>query len=237
MLDFIGCGSAFNTALGNNCAYYKKGDTLLLIDCGSTTFAGLTRSSLLTGIRHIYVLVTHLHPDHIGSLGDLIFYSHFINHSRITVLSPDIGRVAELLKLMGVAGNYFELVRLEDRYQLKNHEIDLEIEAYPASHVAEMACFGYLLRGEAGTVYYSGDAKTINADILEMLYQNQVDLLYQDTCNLEREFIPHLSYEQLCQTVQTPFRSRVYCMHLDEGFDSEKAKKDGFRVVELKRKG
>jgi len=35
MLKFIGSGSAFNTKLGNNSAYYKEGNQMLLIDCGS----------------------------------------------------------------------------------------------------------------------------------------------------------------------------------------------------------
>lgn len=236
MLDFIGCGSAFNTALGNNCAFYKNGNTLLLIDCGNTTFSSLQRDKLLDGIHHIFVLVTHLHPDHIGSLGDLIFYSHFVNNSDITIFSPDIEHVAELLKLMGMSGSFCGLVRLEHEYKLMNADVDMVVKAYPAQHVNDMACFGYLIKLGENTVYYSGDAKTIKEDILEMLYQDEVDVLYQDTCTVEKAFIPHMSYQKLCESVKPAFRNRVFCMHLDEDFDTEKAKKDGFRVVELKPK-
>lgn len=236
MLDFIGCGSAFNTALGNNCAFYKNGKTLLLIDCGNTAFSSLQRNGLLEDVQHIFVLVTHLHPDHIGSLGDLIFYSHFVNHSEITVFSPDIEHVAELLKLMGMSGSFCRLVRLEEEYKLRNQDIDIMVKAYPAQHVNDMACFGYLIKLGKNKVYYSGDAKTISGDILEMLYNDKIDAVYQDTCTVENAFIPHMSYEKLCDTVKPAFRNRVFCMHLDEDFDSEKAKKDGFRVVELKLK-
>ncbi|WAH38331.1 MBL fold metallo-hydrolase [Alicyclobacillus dauci] len=77
MLNFVGCGSAFNTALGNNSAYMKFDDTLFMIDCGSANFGRIKRANLLDGIKHIDVLITHLHPDHIGSLGDLIFYTYY----------------------------------------------------------------------------------------------------------------------------------------------------------------
>ena len=73
MLDFLGLGSAFNTDLGNTSAYIKKNTSLLLIDCGSTVFSKLHRIGLLDGVSDIYVIITHTHADHIGSLSDLIF--------------------------------------------------------------------------------------------------------------------------------------------------------------------
>ena len=82
MLRFIGTGSAFHTRLGNNSAYIKEKDRLLLIDCGGMVFHRLKESGLLEGITELYILITHPHPDQVGSLGDLLFYAYYkLQHS------------------------------------------------------------------------------------------------------------------------------------------------------------
>lgn len=73
MLKFIGIGSAFNTDLGNTSAYIKKEDRMLLIDCGGTVFHELQKQKLLEGVNQIYMIITHTHPDHVGSVGEVIF--------------------------------------------------------------------------------------------------------------------------------------------------------------------
>ena len=78
MLKFIGTGSAFNTKLGNTSAYIKDNNTLLLIDCGELTFARILSLNLLDDVNEVHIAITHTHPDHIGSLGSLIFYCFFI---------------------------------------------------------------------------------------------------------------------------------------------------------------
>ena len=76
-LTFIGRGSAFNVKEGNTSSYIKKGGHLLLIDCGSDVFKNLIEKNILKDVSEVDVLLTHMHPDHFGSLGDLIFYTYF----------------------------------------------------------------------------------------------------------------------------------------------------------------
>lgn len=75
-IKFLGNGSAFNEELGNNSAFIKdeKLNKLLLIDCGSSVFGSLLKAGILNGVKEVNVLITHLHPDHVGSLGDLFFF-------------------------------------------------------------------------------------------------------------------------------------------------------------------
>ena len=40
-LNFLGIGSAFQTSLYNNCAYFIEDNELFLIDCGETAFEQL----------------------------------------------------------------------------------------------------------------------------------------------------------------------------------------------------
>ena len=78
MLKFIGTGSAFNQDLGNTSAYIKDGETLLLIDCGETVFQRIKEIKLLDDVKKVYIVITHNHSDHIGSLGSLVEYLYFI---------------------------------------------------------------------------------------------------------------------------------------------------------------
>ena len=68
VIRFLGCGSAFNPLMGNTSAYFKKGDNLFLIDAGETVFSELFKRKLLAESENIYVLITHTHGDHVGSL-------------------------------------------------------------------------------------------------------------------------------------------------------------------------
>ena len=54
MLNFIGVGSAFNTELGNNSAFIKKQNSLILVDCGGTVFHKLQELNILDGLENLY---------------------------------------------------------------------------------------------------------------------------------------------------------------------------------------
>ncbi|EIT84264.1 metal-dependent hydrolase [Fictibacillus macauensis ZFHKF-1] len=235
MINFIGCGSAFHTELGNNGAYMKHNNHLFLIDCGSATFERLQRFRLLDDVDHITVLLTHTHPDHVGSLGDLIFYSYYVIGSlspRVTVLSPPDLHVQDLLTHMGVTPTFYTAQELTETAVLK--AFSLTIEAIPTIHAPELACYGYLLSQEGTTIYYSGDSQIIPARIQTMLAQNELHALYQDTCSFDTPGNVHLSLAKLQALIPPERRSRVWCMHLDAQFSSNDAKALGFGVVEVK---
>lgn len=88
-LKFLGIGSAFNTELGNTSAFIKENNSLFLIDCGGTVFSKLQELKILEGVKKVYIAITHSHPDHVGSLGDLIFYSYYTLKATVTILFPD----------------------------------------------------------------------------------------------------------------------------------------------------
>ena len=76
-LEFLGRGSGYNVTEGNTCAFIKKDDTLLLIDCGESIFKEIIKKNLIDGIKNIHVLITHMHSDHIDSLGSFVGYCHW----------------------------------------------------------------------------------------------------------------------------------------------------------------
>ncbi|MDM5333917.1 MBL fold metallo-hydrolase [Ureibacillus composti] len=236
MLSFIGCGSAFNTELGNNSAFIKKGRVLLLIDCGSSTFSKIHQSHLLKDVEEICVLLTHTHPDHVGSLGDLIFYGYYamgtMAESNVHVYAPKKLKIKELLKMMGVEENTYKLTEFatQDAYQYEDFE--MTFEAVPVNHVKDLDCYSYILHYENKAIYYSGDCSDIPNHILEWLHDGKFDVFYQDTCKADYNGNPHLSLRKLDDLIEWKIRDRVYCMHLDAGFPKDIAIKMGFNIVE-----
>lgn len=236
MLKFIGCGSAFNTNLGNNSAYIKNGNKLLLIDCGSSTFSKIMEMNLLDGIDHIYVLITHTHPDHVGSLGDLIFYSYYsmgkMGESCLTILSPKDININVVLKSMGVQHGLYHHKTFTNIVFI-DLNITVMFNAIKVNHVPELKCYGYEIFIGDECYYYSGDCNEIPKFILKNLHKGHYDRFYQDTCIADYEGNVHLSLKKLDELIGEDMRDKVYCMHLDGAFNNDKAKELGFNVVSL----
>lgn len=235
MLQFIGTGSAFNTKLGNNSAFIKKDNTLFMIDCGSNTFDRILQSNLLEDVEHIYVLMTHTHPDHIGSLGDLIFYSYYsmgkMGEPCLTVLAPKELTTNVILKAMGVTTQLYHSEKFNESFYLQKDGLDIFIDGRKVNHVAELPSYGYVLMYNEENCYYSGDTNGISPNIISNLEKGAFDYFYQDTCKADYEGNVHLSLRKLEELIKPEWRSRVYCMHLDQGFVREEAESLGFNVA------
>ncbi len=230
-LKFIGSGSALNTSLGNNSAFIKEGKSLLLIDCGSTTFSRMQDLSLLDDINNIYVLITHRHPDHISSLGDLIFYANYTLRISITILTPEKNNITKLLKYMGVERGLYNIIQLTKQYKLINEDFEVGISFVQVSHVSYLECYGYILDYRNIKIYYSGDANDVPKEVLNEFYEKKIDYIYHDVCSYEYTDNLHMYIEKLCTFFNKENRNRVFCMHYDEGFDKHKALQLGFMLV------
>ena len=234
MLSFIGTGSAFNTSLGNNNAYIKKGESLLLIDCGSSTFAKIQERNLLEGIKRVFVLMTHTHPDHVGSLGDLIFYGYYamgeMGKPSVTVIAPMDLHMEDVLNTVGVKRETYWYYPMDEPYTWISN-FSILIEPVRVVHVEELNCYGYTIRHKEDVIYYSGDSCNIPSGILDKLNMGAFDAFYQDTCKADYDGNVHLSLRKLTEMVKPEYRKRVFCMHLDNGFNIEEAKEIGFNVV------
>lgn len=237
MFEFIGTGSAFNTELGNNGAFIKSGKSLFMIDCGSATFERIQRTSLLEGVEEIYILMTHTHPDHVGSLGDLIFFSYYmmgnVAERNLTVLAPKDLNIAVTLSMMGVEEDTYILSEIDDSSVNVIESFGLYFMPMKTQHVKELNCYGYFFVKDGIKAYYSGDANIIPQTTLLMFHNGTIHYLYQDTCGADYENNVHLSLRELNELIDDnkDLRSRVYCMHLDNSFDEIEAISMGFNVV------
>ncbi|MEN8905706.1 MAG: MBL fold metallo-hydrolase [Clostridiales bacterium] len=231
MLKFIGIGSAFNTTLGNTSAYIKKGDNLLLIDCGGTVFSNLMGNNILDELKKITIIITHTHSDHIGSLGDLIFYVHYILKIKPNVVYPEKKIMENLLGLMGVNKELYKII--------DEKEVNLDFLFYEkcrikflrSSHVDDISSYSFIIKYKDIKYYYSSDSNKISDEILSMFKNSVIDYIYQDTCGIEYSENVHLSLMKLKEIIPETMRHRVYCMHYDEYIKKEDIELLGFNYI------
>ncbi|OXS74855.1 hypothetical protein B1B04_08145 [Lysinibacillus sp. KCTC 33748] len=235
MLKFIGSGSAFNTKLGNNSAYFKAGNQMLLIDCGSNIFHRIKENNLLEGIEHIHVLITHTHADHVGSLADLIFYSYYCHGEmakpNVSVYAVHDVKIEELLTMNGISPEvhcFTKKFQSDTKYSLNFCNVLFE----RSSHVKEIPSYSIELCIDDKLIYYSGDTNSLKASLRTPHKSGKIyDYVYVDTCKADYEGNVHLSLRKLSELVRSDLRPTFWCMHLDEGFDRQEAEMLGFNVV------
>lgn len=233
MLNFLGIGSAFNTQLGNTSAFIKENTSLLLIDCGGTVFHKLNELSIFDGLKNIYIVITHTHPDHVGSLGEVIFYCYYILGHKPTIFFPNKKLMKDFLTCIGV-NNEMYLLESIDRANVSDENFgEVSIEFIPVFHVETIPAYGFIMKHKEGVFYYSGDANSINTEILTKLRNGEIDRLYQDTCGLDYKGNNHMSLKKMGEIIPIELRNKVYCMHLDKHISQQDIVRQGFNVVEL----
>ncbi|WP_428817705.1 MBL fold metallo-hydrolase [Clostridium butyricum] len=233
MIKFIGKGSAFNTEVGNTSAFVKQNSSLLLIDCGGTVFHRLQELNLFDGLENLYIIVTHTHPDHVGSLGEVIFYSYYILKCRPIIYFPKKELIEGFLTSIGVNSEMYKLSSFEiiDEDDIKIGKFGIEF--LPVSHVDIIPAYGFIMRLNEKSFYYSGDANNISVSVVNRIMSGEIDRVYQDTCGLDYQGNSHLSLKKLCSIVQPEFRNKIYCMHLDKHITNKEIRDKGFNVVEV----
>lgn len=236
MLKFLGIGSAFNSELGNNSAFLKVDKSLLLIDSGGEIFHKIKRIGLFEEVENIYVVITHFHLDHFGSLGDIIFYFYYILKKKVNVIYPKGDDISALLKELGVEKELYNLFS-EKEFLLNDDYIkNLKISFLEVSHVENMDSFGFLMNYNGKNIYYSGDSNNIDENIIRKLELGELDIIHQDCSVLDFEGAPHLSINKLDKLIKKELREKVYVMHLDRKISVEEIIKRGYKISELYKK-
>lgn len=235
MLNFVGCGSAFNTKLGNNSAFFVENETLNLIDCGADVFSNLISKNILNSkIKEINIIVTHVHTDHVGSLADLCFYAYIKMKTKTTVYAPK--QVKEYLTLVGVLAHQidFYLISDKDNFMVKDSSISLTV--FKTTHYTDMESYGFELKNKVTELkyLYTGDCSEIPEKILAKINKNEYEIVYVDTSSNDFEGNPHLSLSKLDSVIEkdVKLRKSIYCMHLDGGLLPKDFNNTGFYSAE-----
>jgi ribonuclease BN (tRNA processing enzyme) len=232
-LIFIGVGSAFNTNLGNTSAFIRTKDTMLLIDCGGTVFHRFMDLKLLEGLKQLNIIITHTHPDHVGSLGEVIFFAHYVLKIVPKIYFPDTELIGTFLRCIGIEEKMVIIIgNLE--VKIHNQELgDFSLSFLPVSHLPTIPAFGFILENKDSRIYYSGDANAIPRSVMRLLEEGNLDIIFQDTCGLDYNGNAHLSLRKLCDIIPENLRKKVYCIHHDSFLDVEEVRELGFNLPEI----
>lgn len=221
-LNFFGRGAGFNPGEGNTNAWMELNKTLVMLDCGESTFAAVSRHPGLAQWDHVVVLLTHLHADHAGSLASLCSYNYFVLQRKVLVVHP-IDTVKELLRLQGVGEEVYDYApSLPESYGIK-------AKSLPVRHVSDMSCFAYELSDGKETIYYSGDAADFPDEVAQKLQNGDYQRVYHDIASYDSA--THCPVATVENKVPFDLRKRVYAMHLDSDIEQAFLSK-GFSVVQ-----
>lgn len=229
-LKFLGRGSGYNVREGNTCAFLKKNDTLLLIDCGEDIFEKVVKMDLINGIKKVHVLITHMHSDHIGSLGSFVGYCFWKSKIKTNIYFYEKEKIGEFLKLTGaIEGESFIL---HDTNNKRIDNLKLTFNASLTKHAKTVNTYSFLLRFDYGNdIFYSGDTYETNFDVIP--YLKDGNIMYHDTCLNDCDSNVHTSLRVLSEIIPCEYRKQVYCIHIDGENFIEKANAEGFNVVEI----
>lgn len=213
----IGMGSAFNPRLGNNSFLLDDLATPVLFDCGSTVFKTLLESDLI--LSGLGVAITHLHTDHIGSLGTLLEYSFFNNRVTTPLYVPrGIAKdLITILNLTGVPAAAYYVIPMDENTPLKLSE-KLSIAPFRVHHLPKelgFKCYGFQIFYKDKAIIYSGDWKYIPKWLQREINDLVYDELYLDVSMKETNPV-HLTLSEMANKLSPEALKNVILMHSDE---------------------
>lgn len=193
----IGNGSSFNPDLGNTAYLLDDKVNPVLIDCGSTVFSELkTQGRLLDNLR---VMITHLHTDHIGSLGTLIEYYHYVKGEKLKIILPG-GIKEDLVTILTLSGVQSHLYSIDTVNENEYKEIfkGFSVAAFRTKHVfiEGFKTYGFQIKYQNKKMIYSGDWRAIPKWLVKEINSLMYDELYLDV-SMKEENPVHLTIVQL----------------------------------------
>lgn len=153
-IKFIGTGGAFDYEYGNSAAYLHFRGKRILIDCGNSVYRRLRQTGLADQID--YILITHLHDDHVGSLNSTVLHHKYLlaepRKARVLVASESFGKELKAFMNFGLRDpeNYADVLPLDTLEGIT------AVDTF-GKHVDGMQTYGYIFEDENEIVAFSGD--------------------------------------------------------------------------------
>lgn len=197
-IKFLGKDSGFGD--NNNSGYLELGNKFVLIDCGFAVFNNIKKKFDFSKYDEIYVVITHLHNDHAGSLSQFILYCWFILHKKVKVVTKCV-KMKEFLDISGTVEEGYEII--DDAFG---------IEFIKTEHVAQLDSYGFKITVNGRNLVYTGDTCVLEP---YMPYMDECNEFYVDTSKFGGV---HLKFEDIMDKLKEikANGTDIYLMHIDD---------------------
>lgn len=233
-LNFTGRGAMLYPEEGNTAAYFETDDAFFLIDCGEDVARKLIEKGKLIKEKEYYLMVTHTHSDHIGSLGTLQQYLYWCCGKKLNiVVSDEMKYKKELQGILDGFGLVPDTYTFVDSASLDNKFQEFRSIRYVRSNHGDtpLASCAVVIITPEGNILYTGDIadSTIIREFITYNGSHNIDKMYVDT-SLNKSPV-HLSLEELVSAVPMELRNKVYCMHINDKKILPLLAENGLQVV------
>ena len=231
LLRFTGIGNMQNYQLKNTSAFMKFDKTMLLLDCGMTTFFELQKRKVLENLDEIFIAITHSHPDHIGSLAALVLYLKFNTNIKINIIVNEKFReqktqLGDILLKNGVQKDYFSFI------DVKNVNSFFKIDSLRIRHCEQLKSYAYTIIIDDQTKYYylgdNKDVKVLRKTLNQLRYN---DFIFTDISKSPSRV--HLEFKELLNIADKSKLNQIFCIHFDSKKSIKLAKQFGLRTAEI----
>jgi len=213
--DAFGAAGRFHSAV-----VVQAGNATALVDCGPTILQALHRSRIPAEDID-FILITHLHGDHIGGVPMLFLDYQF--RSRRTRPLVVIGSASCSARLEALTNAmYGELKRNRRRFPViyktirPGHAISIRgmrIRAYRMRHTDRFPCLGYRIEHRRKSVAFTGD--TTWCDSIPAMSQG-ANLLLTECSDFDARTPVHVSYTQLREHQAEIGAKRIVLTHVGD---------------------
>lgn len=197
-LTFIGRDSGFGD--NNNSAYFEDGRKFTLIDCGCTVFNQIKQKIDFNKYDYIDIIITHLHNDHAGSLGQMILYTWYLYNKKVTIISK-CEKIREYLEIVGISN---EMYILKDGLE--------NLEFIKTEHTKFLDAYGFKANFNNKNIIYTGDTSILEP-FLDKL--EDIDEFYIDVSKFGGA---HLKIDDILNVLEkiSENNTKIFLMHLDD---------------------
>ena len=248
-LFFLGTGSAFSKINFQNNLLVIKGDTHLLIDCGTLCPYALETlyNTKISKIRN--VILTHPHADHIGGVEEMVLIGKYVTKEPVNIIIPKKFKKKLWNESLrgGIQFSETGKMKFEDYFrEIEIHKIltkpfemyeskigNINIKLFRTRHVTSrpdslknsQISYGVLIDEK---VLFTADTQFNEPQLRYLLSRYKtIECIFQD-CDISGYSAGvHASYDQLC-SLPPEVRSKMYLCHYSDSVNSIDALVDGF---------
>lgn len=202
-LNFIGIGGAFNSELGCNSAYIEENNKILFIDLGLDTFQKIVKYNLVNKNKEVYVLLTHLHGDHVGGLPTFIQYCDAYFNLKVKIINNSetfTSEVIKLLNLTGVKTSIYEFTNLDIPFSFK-------LELKRTTHTPLLECYSIIFNKDNKKILYTSDSNDFEY-LKEKINDESFVKIYSE---VGTSSLVHMDYN----LIKTLNKEKLILMHIE----------------------